>query len=209
MLPACTLTIYQPCYSLDHHIHINQLILSLRFTPWIVLYPPVLSSAEAPAGFPNKNSNNRKIESARGTMGRGKRRERSFPFPSCPARSLFLSPQPPYNKKRPLRRREPPLYPQVHQRCIMKLNIVWYKINGSTVPAAFVFPHRKLMEYPLSRSKQSLFSKETKQQLQPMLEPITFRTETQLLPYNIILWSRRDSYMKRRTLRLLRNSTFP
>ena len=100
-------------YSLDHHIHINQLILSLRFTPWIVLYPPVLSSAEAPAGFPNKNSNNRKIESARGTMGRGKRRERSFPFPSCPARSLFLSPQPPYYTKRPLRKREPSLYPQV------------------------------------------------------------------------------------------------
>ena len=63
----------------------------------------------------------------------------------------------------------------------MKLNIVWYKIAGSTAPATFVFPHRKLMEYPLSRSKQSLFSKETKQQLQPMLEPITFRTETQLL----------------------------
>ena len=34
-----------------------------------------LSSAEAPAGYPNKNSNNRKIESARGTIGRGKRRE--------------------------------------------------------------------------------------------------------------------------------------
>ena len=90
----------------------------------------------------------------------------------------------------------------------MKLNIVWYKINGSTVPAAFVFSHRKLMEYPLSRSKQSLFSKKTKQQLQPMLEPITFRTESQLLPYNITLWPRRDSYMKRRTLRVLRNSSF-
>ena len=34
-----------------------------------------LSSAEAPAGYHSKNSNNRKIESARGTMGRGKRRE--------------------------------------------------------------------------------------------------------------------------------------
>ena len=30
-----------------------------------------LFSAEAPAVYPNKNSNNRKIESARGTMGRG------------------------------------------------------------------------------------------------------------------------------------------
>ena len=28
----------------------------------------------------------------------------SFPFPSSPARSLFLSPQPPHNTKRPLRR---------------------------------------------------------------------------------------------------------
>ena len=31
-----------------------------------------LPPAEAPAGYPNKNSNNKKIESARGTMGRGK-----------------------------------------------------------------------------------------------------------------------------------------
>ena len=30
----------------------------------------------------------------------------SSPFPSCPARSLFLSPQPPHNIKRSLRRRE-------------------------------------------------------------------------------------------------------
>ena len=30
----------------------------------------------------------------------------SSPFPSCPARFLFLSPQPPYNTKGPLRRRE-------------------------------------------------------------------------------------------------------
>ena len=53
------------------------------------------------AGYPSKNSNNRKIESARGTMGRGKRREPllfllAFHFPSCSG-SLFLSPQPPYN----------------------------------------------------------------------------------------------------------------
>ena len=34
-----------------------------------------LSFAEAPAEYPNKNSNNRKTESARGTMGKGKRRE--------------------------------------------------------------------------------------------------------------------------------------
>ena len=41
-------------------------------------------------------------------MGKGKRRESllSFPFPSLPARFLFLSPQPPYDTKRPLWRRE-------------------------------------------------------------------------------------------------------
>ena len=42
-------------------------------------------------------------------MGRweeGKGGSLSFPFPSCPARSLFLSPQPPHNTQRPLRRRE-------------------------------------------------------------------------------------------------------
>ena len=44
-------------------------------------------------------------------MGRGKRREPevsllSFPFPSCPLRSLFLSPQPPHNTEGPLLRRE-------------------------------------------------------------------------------------------------------
>ena len=31
------------------------------------------SSAEAPAGYPNKNSNNRKLASARWTIGGGKR----------------------------------------------------------------------------------------------------------------------------------------
>ena len=53
----------------------------------------------------------KKIESARGTTGRGKRRDPevsllSFPFPSCSLRSLFFSPQPPHNTERPLRRRE-------------------------------------------------------------------------------------------------------
>ena len=68
--------------------------------------PP--SSPEAPAGYPNKNSNNGKIESARGTMGRGKRRKSllSFPNPSPSVRFLSLPPQPPYDTKRPLRRRE-------------------------------------------------------------------------------------------------------
>ena len=49
----------------------------------------------------NKNSNNGKIESARGDDGK---RAKAFFFPSSPARRLFLSPQPPYNTKRPLRR---------------------------------------------------------------------------------------------------------
>ena len=53
-----------------------------------------LSSAESPARYPYKNSNNRKIESARGTMGRGKRRgglSSFFPLPIAPrALSFFL-----------------------------------------------------------------------------------------------------------------------
>ena len=49
-----------------------------------------LFSAEAPAVYPNKNSNNRKIESARGTMGRGKNLA-SAPSPShCPPRAFFF-----------------------------------------------------------------------------------------------------------------------
>ena len=50
-----------------------------------------LSSAEAPAGPFNKNSNNRKRASARGTIGRGKRLL-FFPFPLCRARFLFFLP---------------------------------------------------------------------------------------------------------------------
>ena len=65
-----------------------------------------LSSAEAPPGYPYKNNNNRKIDSARGKMGRGKSLFSLSPFPSCPALSFFLSPQPLYTTKRPLRRRE-------------------------------------------------------------------------------------------------------
>ena len=34
-----------------------------------------LSSAKASAKYPNKNSSNRKLASAQGTMGRGKRRK--------------------------------------------------------------------------------------------------------------------------------------
>ena len=69
-----------------------------------LLFSP-LSSAEAPAGYPNNDSNNRKTESARRTMGRRKRRESLLPsssFPSRPARFLFLSPRPHYDTKESL-----------------------------------------------------------------------------------------------------------
>ena len=59
--------------------------------------PFTLSSAEAPAGYPYKNSNNRKNRKRSGDDGK---REKV-----C---SLFLSPQPPHNTTRPLGRRELP-----------------------------------------------------------------------------------------------------
>ena len=60
------------------------------------LSPVTLYSAKASAGYPNKNSNNEKIESPRGTMGRGKMRKRGlsslFPLPIVPrAHSVSLS----------------------------------------------------------------------------------------------------------------------
>ena len=63
-----------------------------------------LSSAEASARYPYKNSNNRKIESARGTMGREKRRGglcSFFPLPivPCALSFLFLSPVSPQHKE--------------------------------------------------------------------------------------------------------------
>ena len=61
-----------------------------------------LSSAEAPARYPHKNSNNRKIESARGRWEEEKGEEASllsFPFPSCPVRFLFFSPTSPQHKE--------------------------------------------------------------------------------------------------------------
>ena len=86
-------------YSLDHHIHIKQLILSLRFTPWIVLYPPVLSSAEAPAGFPNKNSNNRKIEARGGRWEEGKGGSGLSPSHRAPRALFFFLPSLPTTQK--------------------------------------------------------------------------------------------------------------
>ena len=90
MLPPCTLTIYKTCYSLDHHIHIKKLILSLRFTSWIVLYPPLLSSAAAPAGYPNKNSNNRKNRKRVGADGKREKAGAVFSLPIMP-RALSFS----------------------------------------------------------------------------------------------------------------------
>ena len=61
-----------------------------------------LSSAEAPARYSYKNSNNRKIETARGPWEEGKGGEASllsFPFPLCPARFLFFSPASPASPK--------------------------------------------------------------------------------------------------------------
>ena len=76
-----------------------QEVLNPKFLP--------LSSAcaEASTGYSGKNSNNRKIESARGMMGRGKRRELSslFPLPIVPRSFSFSSPAS-YNTKRPPRR---------------------------------------------------------------------------------------------------------
>ena len=52
-----------------------------------------LSSSEGLASHPNKNSNNRKIESVRGTMGRANRRELLlFPLPIVPLAIFFLQP---------------------------------------------------------------------------------------------------------------------
>ena len=71
-----------------------------------------LSSAQALAGYPYyiyRNSNNRKNRKRTGDDGKREKAGASllsFPFPSCLARSVFLSPQPPHNTKKPLGRRE-------------------------------------------------------------------------------------------------------
>ena len=70
-----------------------------------------LSSAEAPAGYPYKNSSNRKKKNRKRAGDHGKREMAgasllSFSFPLCPALSLFFSPQLPHFKQRRLRRRE-------------------------------------------------------------------------------------------------------
>ena len=69
------------------------------------LFPP----QRLPLGIPYENNNNRNNRKRAGDDGKREKAVTSFlssPFPSFPAHSLFLSPQPPHNIKRPLRRRE-------------------------------------------------------------------------------------------------------
>ena len=69
-----------------------------------------LSSAEAPARHPNKNSNNRKIESARDD-GKSEKTEMAGASSLCPSHRpprdfFFPLSSPPYDTKRTLQRRE-------------------------------------------------------------------------------------------------------
>ena len=94
-----------PHFYLYHHRTKDVPLLSWKIR---ANWTRTLSSAEAPVGYPYINSNNRK--NRKGAEDDGKRKKAgasllSFPFPSCPARCLFLSPQLPHNTKRPLRRR--------------------------------------------------------------------------------------------------------
>ena len=63
--------------------------LKTKFKAFARENEPVFS-AEAPAGYPNKNSNNQKIESARGTMGGGKNLASSLSPSHCPPRAFFF-----------------------------------------------------------------------------------------------------------------------
>ena len=53
--------------------NINSLVMILKILSYKCFHARHL--AEAPARYPNKYSKNRKIDCARGTMGRGKRQE--------------------------------------------------------------------------------------------------------------------------------------
>ena len=64
-----------------------------------------LSPEEAPVKYSGKNSNNRQVASAQGTMGREKTREALLPLPFVLSFSLTPA-SPPYGTKRTLRRRE-------------------------------------------------------------------------------------------------------
>ena len=65
--------------------------------------PHPLSSAEAPTGYPNKNSNNEKIESAQGAREEGKGGKRPlfslYPFHRAPRAFFFFLPSLPTTQK--------------------------------------------------------------------------------------------------------------
>ena len=65
--------------------------------------PHPLSSAEAPTGYPNKNSNNEKIESAQGTREEGKGGKRRLyslsPSHRAPRAFFFFLPSLPTTQK--------------------------------------------------------------------------------------------------------------
>ena len=63
--------------------------LKTKFKAFARENEPVFS-AQVPAGYPNKNSNNQKIESARGTMGGGKNLASSLSPSHCPPRAFFF-----------------------------------------------------------------------------------------------------------------------
>ena len=78
------------------------------------LPPPLCPPHRLPLGIHIKIAIIGKIRKRAGEDGKREKAGTSllfFPFISCPARSLFLSPQPPHNTKKPLRRREPPPAP--------------------------------------------------------------------------------------------------
>ena len=68
--------------------NINQLIIILKILSYKCFHAQHL--AEVPAGYPNKNSKNRKIESVRGTMGRGKVRRGREGYSLMPTPILSL-----------------------------------------------------------------------------------------------------------------------
>ena len=64
-----------------------------------------LSSAEAPASYPNKNSNNRKNSKRAGDDGK-REKVSLFPLPIVPRALSFSFSQPPCDAKRPVQRKE-------------------------------------------------------------------------------------------------------
>ena len=85
------------------HVSVSYLDVVIRFSRFLGIFTAnkhreALSSAEASAGYPDQKKN-RKRAGDDGKRERAGASLLSSPFPSCPARSLFLSPQPPHNTK--------------------------------------------------------------------------------------------------------------